>query len=227
MPRKGIFLWGARSQARLVATFLTRAGTPPTHVFDATLTEPQFASSMRFFNTPEGLAQAIRACDAFVVCIGGALGAQRAAVSGVLRDRFGMAALSVISPYAVIDPDTELAEGVQIMPGACVMLGARVGAFSILNTACTVDHECAIGEGVHVMGSAALAGRVRVGDHASISTNATILPDLVIGAGALVGAGAVVRANVAPGMVIVGVPGRVLRHETPQVDLSLLDQITL
>lgn len=226
MPRNGIFLWGARSQARIVAAFLTRAGKPPTHLFDATLEKAQFSGPARFANTPEGLASALRDCAEFVVCMGGAHGAQRAAVSAALRDRFGMAPLSVISPHAVIDPEAVLADGVQIMPGVYVMPGARIGAFTLLNTACVVDHECDVGAGVHVMGSAAIAGRVRIGDHVSVGTNATIMPDTVIGAGAQIGAGSVVRADVDDNAVVVGVPCRVIRYQAPVVDIGLLDQIT-
>lgn len=46
---------------------------------------------------------------------------------------------------------------------------------------------------------------------ASIGANATILPGLVIGEGAMVGAGAVVRRDVPPGVVVVGNPARLLR----------------
>ena len=219
----GLFLWGALSQARLVAALLTRAGTPPTHLFDHSLAAPAFATNAVFSNEAAGLRAALRDCSRFVVCIGGFHGAQRAALSLALRDRGGLLPLSVISPDAWIDPEATLEEGVQIMPRACVMLGTTVGAFSLLNTNCTVDHECRIGRGVHVMGAAAIAGRVTIGDHASIGTNATILPDLRIGAGARVGAGAVCLSDIGENAVVVGVPARPIRTEPPLVDLSWLE----
>lgn len=220
----GILLWGARSQARIVAAELARAGSPPDFLFDATLDAPAFASPARFLNRAADLGRILPDCAAFVVCIGGAHGAQRAALSRRLRDGAGLRPLSVISPRAAIDPEAELGEGVQIMAGACVMIGARIGDFGLINTNATVDHECVLGAGVHVMGAAAIAGRVRIGDHATIGTNATILPDLSIGTGAQVGAGALVRRDVAADTVVVGVPARALRVERPAIDLSLLDQ---
>ncbi len=52
---------------------------------------------------------------------------------------------------------------------------------------------------------------VRVGFGADIGTNATILPGVSVGANAIVGAGAVVNADVPDYAVAAGVPARVLR----------------
>jgi acetyltransferase-like isoleucine patch superfamily enzyme len=49
---------------------------------------------------------------------------------------------------------------------------------------------------------------VRVRRMAKVGANATLLPGVVIGEGALVGAGAVVTRDVAPGTVVVGNPAR-------------------
>lgn len=220
----GIFLWGAKSQARIVAAELTRAGTPPDVLFDSMLAEPDFATSARFCNTVEALAEILPRCHAFVVCIGGAHGAQRAALSRRLQGDWGLHPLSVISPLATRDAEACIGEGVQIMARAYIGIGTQVGDFSLINTNATIDHECVLGAGVHVMGEAAIAGRVTIGDYTTIGTNATILPDLTIGRGAQIGAGALVRCNVAENEVVVGNPARLLRTQPPVTDVSLLDQ---
>ena len=51
--------------------------------------------------------------------------------------------------------------------------------------------------------------RTRIGDGASIGANATILPGLTIGAHAMVGAGAVVTANVPANAIVYGNPARI------------------
>lgn len=218
-----VLLWGAKSQARIVAAELTRAGRPPDFLFDHRLEVADFQSPARFINRPEVLRRILPDCAEFVVCIGGAQGAQRAALSMRLREGWGLTPLRVISPRATIDPEADLGEGVQIMAGACIGLAARIGDYGLVNTNATVDHECLLGMGVHVMGAAAVAGRVRIGDHATIGTNATVLPDLSIGAGAQVGAGTVILTDVQPDAVMVGVPARFLRSEAPGIDLSLLN----
>jgi acetyltransferase-like isoleucine patch superfamily enzyme len=52
-----------------------------------------------------------------------------------------------------------------------------------------------------------------VEDGAAIGSNATILPGITIGARALVGAGAVVTKDIAPGAVVAGNPARPLSKE--------------
>jgi acetyltransferase-like isoleucine patch superfamily enzyme len=53
-------------------------------------------------------------------------------------------------------------------------------------------------------------GGAHVGDGASIGANVTILPGIRIGARSLVGAGAVVTADVAEATVVAGNPARVI-----------------
>lgn len=220
-----VLLWGAKSQARIISSLLRRQGFVNQILFDHSLLVPDFLTQARFVNRPEELRRLLPECSSAVVCVGGNYGAQRTTLSLGLRDRFGLAPRNVISPHAIIDPEAELAEGVQILMGACVGLAAKIGAFSIINSNASIDHECTIGEGVHVMGGAALAGKVIVGNHATIGTNATILPLVTIGEGAQVGAGALVRASVATNQVVVGVPAKHLRTQKPIIDLSILDAI--
>lgn len=218
-----ILLWGAKSQARIVAALLERSHRPVGVIFDHSLDAPTFPTRAKFLNRHEDLRRTLPDCSAFVVCIGGAYGAQRAALSARLRDGWGLRPLSVISPQAMVDPEVELGEGIQVMAGACIGIASRIGEFSLINTNSTVDHECNLGRGVHIMGSAAIAGRVTIEDYASIGTNATVLPGIKIGSGAQIGAGALIRRDVSENSVIVGVPGRVLRVELPNVDTHLLD----
>jgi galactoside O-acetyltransferase len=59
---------------------------------------------------------------------------------------------------------------------------------------------------------------VRFGQACFIGVNATIMPGVVVGAGAFVAAGAVVTHSIPPGMVVAGVPARVIRKVTDAVD---------
>ncbi len=218
-----ILLWGAKSQARIIAAELSRQGKPPHFIFDSTLGCPEFPTKAKFLNSRKALLKILPDCAGFLVCMGGAHGAQRAAVSDKLMSKWGLEPLSVISPNAYVDPEAIVGIGVQIMAGAHIGLAAEVGNFSLINTNATVDHETRVGQGVHIMGSAAVAGRVKVCDHATVGTNATIIPNLGIGCGAQIGAGALIRNDVEENAVMVGVPASVLRYEAPTIDLKIFD----
>lgn len=218
-----ILLWGAKAQARIIAAELSRQGMPPDFIFDSTLDCPEFLTQAEFCNSKNSLLKVLPECSRFVVCMGGAHGAQRAAVSDELMYKWGLEPLSVISPYAHVDQDAIIGKGVQIMAGVQIGLAAEIGDFSLINTNATVDHETQVGRGVHIMGSAAVAGRIKVYDYSTVGTNATIIPDLAIGRGAQIGAGALIRNDVEENAVMVGVPASILRYQAPSIDLRIFD----
>ena len=115
----------------------------------------------------------------------------------------------VIHPSAVVATDVHLASGVQIMAGAVVHPGTCIGIDTIINTAASVDHDCVLGSHVHVAPGAVLCGHVRVGDEAQIGASATIIQGKSVGAGSVIGAGALVLANIPSKVTAVGVPARV------------------
>jgi len=61
----------------------------------------------------------------------------------------------------------------------------------------------------------AKSARPVIEDHVDIGAGAVIVGDIIIGRGAIIGANAVVTKPVPPYAVVVGVPGRVIRHRDP------------
>lgn len=115
---------------------------------------------------------------------------------------------NVIHPSAIIALDVVLSEGAQIMAGAVVQTGCRIGINAIINTCSVVDHDCHIGDHVHISPGATLSGGVRVGENAHIGTGATVIQGVQIGRNSLVAAGAVVIRAVPDGTKVAGVPAR-------------------
>ena len=70
-----------------------------------------------------------------------------------------------------------LGEGCQIMAGAVVQPGVRIGANAIVNTRASVDHDCRLGDHCHVAPGAVLCGDVAVGAGAVILRD---VPDGVV-----------------------------------------------
>lgn len=119
---------------------------------------------------------------------------------------------SVIHPTAVIANTVELGEGVQVMAGAVIQTGSRIGMNSIINTRSSVDHDCIIGDHSHIAPGVTLSGEVTIGKGSHIGTGATLIQGVCIGEMALVGAGSLVLKKVLSGSTVMGVPARMVKR---------------
>ena len=120
--------------------------------------------------------------------------------------------LTVMHPSAVCSVWAEIGSGAQLFPASVVNAGAKLGENVIINSSAVIEHDCIIGAHVHVATGAKLSGGVRVGAGAHVGAGAVIRQNLSIGERAIVGAGACVVKDVAPGVVVVGVPAHQLRE---------------
>lgn len=136
---------------------------------------------------------------------------RRLALADRLRAE-GFELINAISRSAMISSSVRLGRGIAIMPGAVVNADSTIGDLAIINTRASVDHDGCVGEAAHVGPGSALAGCVRVGRLAFLGAGASVIPGISIGDGAIIGAGACVVRDVAPGVVAVGVPARVIRQ---------------
>lgn len=124
---------------------------------------------------------------------------------------------TVIHPAAWVAPDVGAGDGLQVMAGAVVQTGARLGENVIVNTGAIVDHDCILDDHAHVAPGATLSGCVHLESGVHVGTGASIIQGIRVGAGSTVGAGAVIIHHVPAGVTIAGVPARELpthtRHE--------------
>lgn len=118
---------------------------------------------------------------------------------------------TVVHPSAVIASDVVLGEGTQVMAGAIIQAGCRVGINCIINTRASVDHDCIIGDHVHIAPGVTISGGVTVGTCSHIATAATVIQGVSIGEKSLVGAGALVLKDVPPFITVVGVPAKMMK----------------
>jgi sugar O-acyltransferase (sialic acid O-acetyltransferase NeuD family) len=95
---------------------------------------------------------------------------------------------------AVVSKYAELAEGVQIFPGAIVN-GCLIGENSIVNSGAIVEHDVRIGTHCHIAPGAVVCGDVTLGDGVHIGAGATVIQGMTIGDGATVGAGAILTRD--------------------------------
>lgn len=156
--------------------------------------------------------------------VGGGEGGTRMAVRALDGRRPDTAGAVFIAPSAEVDGDVALAAGTTVWYGAVLrgdIAPIRVGEDSNIQDGCILhtdaDCPCVVGCRVTVGHGAMLHG-CTVEDDALIGMRATVLSGASVGRGALVAAGSLVRERqvVPPGMLVAGVPARVVRAVRPE-----------
>lgn len=126
-----------------------------------------------------------------------------------------VAFFDVRAANVVVMDDVQIGPGVVLCPFVTLTSNIRIGQHFHANLYSYVEHDCVIGDFVTFAPGVHCNGNVLVEDHAYIGTGAILRQGkpgepLVIGRGAVVGMGAVVTKNVAPGTTVVGNPARVM-----------------
>lgn len=111
--------------------------------------------------------------------------------------------------------EVHVGEGAIFCPFVTLTSNIRIGRHFHANLYSYVEHDCVIGDFVTFAPAVKCNGNIVIEDHAYIGTGAIIKQGkpgqpLVIGRGAVVGMGAVVTKNVAPGATVVGNPAKPL-----------------
>jgi acetyltransferase-like isoleucine patch superfamily enzyme len=127
-----------------------------------------------------------------------------------------------------VGDDTKIGAFVEIQKNAKVGKRCKISSHTFICEGVTIEDEVLIGHNVTFVNdsfpraTSATGGLQTEADWkvevtlvkrgASIGSGATILSNVVIGENALIGAGSVVTSDVPANAIIVGNPGRVLRH---------------
>jgi sugar O-acyltransferase (sialic acid O-acetyltransferase NeuD family) len=133
------------------------------------------------------------------------------AATGLGAERFA----TLIHPGASVSSRARLGQGVCVHFGASVAGGVVVGDHAALGPGCVVGHHAIIDEHALVAPAAVISGSVHLRRACYIGARAVIRQGLSVGDEALVGMGAVVVADVASGIIVVGNPARPLRRSRP------------
>ncbi|MFZ3578457.1 2,3,4,5-tetrahydropyridine-2,6-dicarboxylate N-acetyltransferase [Virgibacillus sp. DJP39] len=125
-----------------------------------------------------------------------------------------------IEPGAFIREHAVINKNAVIMMGAVINIGAIVGEGTMIDMNAVLGGRATTGKNVHVGAGAVLAGVIEppsaspvvVEDDVLIGANAVILEGVTVGKGAVVAAGSIVTEDVAAGVVVAGVPARVIKQ---------------
>jgi sugar O-acyltransferase (sialic acid O-acetyltransferase NeuD family) len=118
---------------------------------------------------------------------------------------------TVIHPRASVSAAAVLAPGCFVAAQAVVAPGARVGSCVIVNHGAVVDHDVQVGEFSHVAPQSVLGGGAQVGAAVLVGAGAAVLPQRRVADHVVLGAGAVVHADIGQAGVYAGVPAQRVR----------------
>ena len=126
-----------------------------------------------------------------------------------------------IEPGCTIRDQVEIGDNAVIMMGAVINIGAVVGAGTMIDMGVVLGGRATVGKNCHIGAGAVLAGVVEpasavpvvIEDDVVIGANAVVLEGCRVGAGAVIAAGAVVVSDVPPGVVVAGVPARIIKQK--------------
>jgi len=137
-------------------------------------------------------------------------------------ESFGIDLINAVHPSAALARNATLGRNVVVAAGVVVCAHCQIGDSVILNTGCIIDHQTMIGEGSHICPGVRIAGRVKVEPGVFVGIGATVIPKVTLGCESVVGAGAVVTADVPALATVVGVPARPIKLAATSEDLAAM-----
>ena len=106
----------------------------------------------------------------------------------------------------------DIGEGSIICAGSIITTNITIGRHVIINLACTIGHESTIGDFSSLMPTCNISGEVKIGQGTFWGTGAKIINQKIVGDHAIIGAGAVVTADIPDSVTAVGVPAKVIKQ---------------
>jgi len=111
------------------------------------------------------------------------------------QKKLGYSFATLVSQESTVSAYAFLEEGVQVMRGAIIQTGARVGYNSIVNTGSIIDHDCSIGNNNHIAPGATISGQVTSKENVHFGTGSSVIQSININKNVVVGAGATVTKD--------------------------------
>ena len=125
-----------------------------------------------------------------------------------------------IEPGALIRDKVIIGSKAIIMMGAVINIGAEIGDGTMIDMNVVLGGRAKVGKNCHIGAGSVIAGvreptsadTVIIEDNVSVGANAVVLEGVRVGKVSVVAAGAVVTENVPEGVVVAGMPARIIKN---------------
>ena len=115
---------------------------------------------------------------------------------------FGFKFITIIHTSSIISKDTDILDGAQIMAGAIIGPGSKVGEGTIVNSQSSIDHDCEIENYSHICPGVVCSGNVRIGSFVHISTGVSIINNINIGDNSIIYPGVTLLKDVPKNSIV-------------------------
>ena len=125
-----------------------------------------------------------------------------------------------IEPGSIIRDQVTIGDKAVIMMGSVINIGAEVGEGTMIDMNVVLGGRAKIGKNCHIGAGTVIAGVIEppsadpvvIEDNVVIGANAVVLEGVRVGKGSVVAAGAVVTENVPEGVVVAGMPAKIIKN---------------
>ncbi len=124
-----------------------------------------------------------------------------------------------IEPGALIRDKVTIGSKAIIMMGAVINIGAEIGDGTMIDMNVVLGGRAKVGKNCHIGAGSVIAGVIEppsadpviIEDNVVIGANAVVLEGVRVGNGSVIAAGAVVTENVPAGVVVAGMPAKIIK----------------
>jgi sugar O-acyltransferase (sialic acid O-acetyltransferase NeuD family) len=208
---RDIYLIGAGGHGRVVLDALLRSGQRVAGILDPALPVGRSVQGVSVLGADSELDGIDVGGALLAIGVGATPGSRQRADLFSRNSARGFVFVQAIHPSVVLAADCALEEGCQVMAGAVLQTGSKIGVNAVINTKVSIDHDCHVSDHVFISPGAILCGGVTIGPHTFIGAGAVILPGIRIGSHAVVGAGAIVTRDVSESAMVAGTPAKDIR----------------
>jgi sugar O-acyltransferase (sialic acid O-acetyltransferase NeuD family) len=128
-------------------------------------------------------------------------------------EQLGLKLATLVHPTARVSSRAVLGEGCFVSAMAVIATHTRLGRAVFVNRGALIGHHTTIGDFCTIQPGANIAGAVTIDSRTYVGMGAVVIERRSVGAGSVIAAGSVVTADVAVGVLVAGVPARVVKSK--------------